>query len=221
MQEKVTKLGHVGHQGEEKTKKLLREKVWYSRMDQKVKDMIDKCIAYQAIGQSNRPEPMKLTPTDSIPWNSVATDFYGQIPNTTTQYLLVCTDLYSKFPEVEIVNSTEAESVIPKLYAMWARHGIPAKLKSDNGPPVNSQDFKTYTEALGRKWKPSTPLWPRGNANAESVMKPIGKLMKACEIEGTPMETRAPALPFIISHNGQPPIRQSTSPTVSYSTIAR
>ena len=45
LQGKVTKLGHFGHQGKEKTKKLLREKVWYPRMDQKVKDMIDKCIA--------------------------------------------------------------------------------------------------------------------------------------------------------------------------------
>ena len=155
LQEKVTKLGHVGHHGEGKTKKLLREKVWYPRMDQKVKDMIDKCIACQDIGQSNPPEPMKLTPTDNISWNSVAIDFYGPIPNTTTQYLLVCMDLYSKFPDVEIMNSAEAKTVIPKLDVMWARHCIPTKLKSDNGPPMSGQDFKTYTEALRIKLKPS------------------------------------------------------------------
>ena len=86
---------------------------------------------------------------------------------------------------------------------MGARHGIPTNLKSDNGPPMNSQNFKIYTEALGIKWKPSTPLWPRGNANAESVMKPIGKLMKACAIEGTPWKQELQR--FLLSYRTIPP----------------
>ena len=85
---------------------------------------------------------------------------------------------------------------------MWSRHSIPANLKSDSGPPINSQDLKTYTEALGIKWKLSTPLWPRGNANVESVMKPIGKLMKACAIEGTPWKQELQR--FLLSYRTTP-----------------
>ncbi|CAB4046248.1 Hypothetical predicted protein, partial [Paramuricea clavata] len=39
LQERATKLGHIGHQGIEKTKSLLREKIWYPNMDKRVKEM--------------------------------------------------------------------------------------------------------------------------------------------------------------------------------------
>ena len=40
LQDKATRLAHIGHQGIEKTKSLLREKIWYPNMNQKVKEMI-------------------------------------------------------------------------------------------------------------------------------------------------------------------------------------
>ena len=148
LHKRVTKLAHVGHQGEKRTKKLMKEKDWFPQMDKKVKDLIDKCTACQSIGPANPPEPMRVTLTESAPRNSVAIDFYGPIPNTS-QYLLVCKDLYSKLPEAEIVDSTEARTVIPHLDSIWARHGIPQKLRCDNGPPYNGTEFKNYTKALG------------------------------------------------------------------------
>ena len=109
LQERATKLGHIGHQGIENTKSLLREKIWYPNMDKRVKEMVDKYIPCQSVGHGNNPEPMKITPTEDKPWTSVAIDFYGPVPRTG-QYLLVVIDIYSKFPEVEIVNSTEAKT---------------------------------------------------------------------------------------------------------------
>ena len=135
-------------QGVEKTKSLLREKIWYPNMDKRVKEMVDKCIACQSAGNSNSPEPMQITPTKDKPWTSVAIDFYGPIPRTG-QYLLVVIDTYSKFPEVEIVNSTEAKTCIPKLDTIFARYGIPSKIQTDNGPPFNGKEFETYTRSLG------------------------------------------------------------------------
>ena len=102
----------------------------------------------------------------------------------TGQYLLVVIDTYSKFPQVEIVNSTEAKTCIPKLVTIFARYGIPSKIKTDNGPPFNGKEFETYTKSLGIEWKTITPLWPQGNAVVERFMKPIGKLLKTTEIEG-------------------------------------
>ena len=108
-------------------------------------------------GQKSPPEPMEITPTSDTPWSSLAIDFYGLIPNTG-QYLLVVVDTYSKFPETEVVNSTEAKACIPKLDKIFATHGIPTKLKSDNGPPFNGKEFENYVKTLGIDWKPSRPL---------------------------------------------------------------
>ena len=183
LQERATQLGHVGHQGIEKTKSLLREKIWYPNMDKVVREMIEKCIACQAVGQDNPPEPMEITPTEDTPWTSLAIDFLGPIPQVD-QYLLVVTDTYSKFPEVEIVNSTEARACIPMLDKIFATHGIPRKIKTDNGPPFNGQDFTKYMQILGIEWKTSTPLWPQGNAHVERFMKPLTKVLQTAKIEG-------------------------------------
>ena len=59
---------------------------------------------------------------------------------------------------------------------------MPRKIRTDNGPPFNGDEFKRYMEALGIELKTSTPLWPQANGNAESIMKPIGKVIKTATL---------------------------------------
>ena len=87
LQDTATKLAHFGHQGIEKTKSLLREKIWYPNIDAKVQEIVEKCVPCQAVGKKSPPEPMEITPTPDTPLLSLAIDFYGPIPNTG-QYLL-------------------------------------------------------------------------------------------------------------------------------------
>ena len=42
------------------------------------------------------------------------------------------------------------------------------QLTSDNGPPFQSHEFSRCMTALGIEHTTSTPLWPQGNAEAES-----------------------------------------------------
>ena len=85
---------------------------------------------------------------------------------------------------MEIVKSIYVYVCIPKLDRIFATHGIPRKIRTDNGPPINGDEFKRYMEALGIEWKTSTPLWPQANGNAESIMKPMGKVIKTATLEG-------------------------------------
>ena len=55
-------LVHKGIQGLVKTKKLLREKVWFTKIDDQVKEMIDKCITCQANRPENHPDPLQMSP---------------------------------------------------------------------------------------------------------------------------------------------------------------
>ena len=72
---------------------------------------------------------------------------------------MVVTDEFSRFPEVEILNSTSARAVIPKLDAIFARQGIPEVLKSDNGPLFNGLEFKNFADYLGFKHRRITPFF--------------------------------------------------------------
>ena len=118
------------------------------------------------------------------PWTRVHVDFYGPLP--TSEYLLVIEDRYSKFPEVEIVHSTRASTIIPKLDKIFSVHGIPDIIISDNGPPFNGDEYARYTKALSIEAKISTSYWPQGNATVERFMQPLGKVLKTAKVEGRP-----------------------------------
>ena len=183
LRHKAIELAHKpGHSGTTRTKSLLREKVWFPYIDKMVKEFVEKCIACQATGQENSKEPMQSTDLPPAPWHTVKADFFGPVPSG--EYLLSVIDTYSRFPEVEIVKSTAAGSIIPKLDRIFGTHGIPVKFICDNGPPFNGIEIETYMKTWGIEFKPGTPLWPRQNAEVESFNRPLKKLLQTSKIEG-------------------------------------
>ena len=56
---------------------------------------------------------------------------------------MVVVDEFSRFPRVELLTSTSAKAVVPKLDAVFSRQGVPDILKSDNGPPLMGMSSKT------------------------------------------------------------------------------
>ena len=91
--------------------------------------------------------------------------------------------MISRFPEVEIAGSTSAKTVIPKLDSIFARQGIPAVVKSDNGSPFNSDDFLNFARHLGFTHRRVTPLWPQANGEVEHFMGPLMKMIRAAYVE--------------------------------------
>ena len=82
---------------------------------------------------------------------------------------------YSRFPEVEIVQSTSARATISKLDSILSRQGNPITIKTDNGPPFNDQDFADYVECQGIEQQRVTPLRPRANGEVERFIKTLTK----------------------------------------------
>ncbi|XP_065067305.1 uncharacterized protein K02A2.6-like [Rhopilema esculentum] len=182
LQQKAIDLAHESHQGLSKTKALLREKVWFPAIDEMVKKTIDSCIACQAVGQAAPPEPIQPSDMPSGPWEKLHIDFCGPLPSN--DYLLVVVDRYSRYPEVEVVKSTKASCVIPKLDKMFATHGIPVAIKTDNGPPFSSEELRRYCDALNIKHEFSTPYWPQANGEVERFNQPLEKALQTAAIEG-------------------------------------
>jgi hypothetical protein len=55
------KLAHIGHQGVVKTKALLREKVWFPRIDAAVASLIKDCLACQSTNQYEQRSPLCMS----------------------------------------------------------------------------------------------------------------------------------------------------------------
>ncbi len=174
-------IAHEGHQGLVKTKKLLRTKIWFPRIDQMAQEIIERCIPCQATGPDVRPEPLAMSDLPPAPWHTVHIDFCGPFP--TGEYALVVIDAFSRFPEVDIVNSTSAKVTVPKLERIFATHGLPTVIRSDNGPPFSGHEFYKFMKELGTKHKPSIPLSPQGNGEVERFMKPLQKAIRTAVLE--------------------------------------
>lgn len=69
----------------------------------------------------------------SSPWEKVGVDFCGPFPSGG--YLLVVIDGYSRYPEVEILQS---------LNLTKSTLGIPLEIKTHNGPPFQSLEFADF-----------------------------------------------------------------------------
>lgn len=176
LEHRVLQLANEGHQGIVKTKTLLRSRVWFPNIDQKAELTVKNCLACQANTPMTQSEPLRMSELPEAPWLNISADFYG--PLTTGEYLLVVIDKYSRYPVVEIVRSVSANTVIPIIDKVFSMFGIPRVLKTDNGPPFNSEQFFKFAGHLGFHHRKITPLWPQANATAERFMRTLGKAIQ-------------------------------------------
>ena len=185
LQQRSVEIAHEGHFGLVRTKAIVREKIWFPQLDSTVESMIKDCLACQATTTLPKPrEPLQMTPMPKKAWTHLAADFYGPLP--TGEHLLVIIDEHSRYPVVEIVHSTSANTVIPILDKVFAMFGTPECIKTDNGPPWQSDQIRNFADHLGFRHRKITPFWPEGNAEAERFVRVIGKTLKAAKIESHP-----------------------------------
>ena len=182
LQDRVLAICHEAHLGIVKSKQLLRSKVWFPGIDKKMEAKISGCIPCQAAIPRKQRDPLVMTELPALPWQNVAMDFCGPFP--TGELVLVVIDERSRYPASEVVTSTSAKSTILALTKVFAIHGIPEKIKSDNGPPFRSEEFRRFCDEHGIQHQKISPLWPEANGLVENFMKSVGKIAKIAHSSG-------------------------------------
>ena len=180
LQERALRIAHEGHLGINKTKELLRSKVWFPGIDKAVYLTIRSCLACQLNSREVR-EPIKSTAIPSKIWDELAMDFLG-LPNG--RELGVIIDKCSRFPVAFEVTTTAAAHVTPKLDELFSILGIPSEIMTDNGPPFNGREFAEFCEHFGIRNRKVTPEWPHANGLAEGFMKNLAKVIRSAQVEG-------------------------------------
>ena len=178
----ITAAHSMGHFGMTKTKQMLRAKYCFPRLNSMVEDAISKCYECQICTEEHRQEPVKPTDIPETAWHTLSVDFGGPYPDG--HYNLVIIDKRTRFPVVEQLTTTSAKAICDRLRKIFAMHGIPVRLESDNGPPFNSIDFKTFAEEMGFQHHRVTPEHPRANGEAERFMKVLNKTEQIAHSEG-------------------------------------
>ena len=76
---------------------------------------------------------------------------------------------YSRYPVVELVSTTSAAAVIPRMF------GKTEECKSDDGPPFQSRELAEYAKTQGFRHRKITPSQPKANGKAERFVKTLQK----------------------------------------------
>jgi transposase InsO family protein len=139
-------LAHEGHLGVTKTKQQIRTKLWWPEMDSDVEIKCKRCPSCQLVSSLDPPEPIVVSALPDHPWEYIGVDYLGPLPNG--QYILVVVD-YSRFVEVIFTRSTTSESTISHLSQIFARFGIPQRIRVDRGPQFVSQEFRDFCNQIG------------------------------------------------------------------------
>ena len=165
---------HEGHQGKVKSRKRAKTSVWWSSLSRELQDMVDNCKIC-AKHRQQRAKPLIPKPFPERPWQVIATDLF-ELDNLN--YLIVV-NYFSRFVEVTALKKTaQSHEVIRALKGIFAGHGIPEQVRSDNGPQYASAEFTHFATEWGFKHETSISRFPQSNGEVERAVKTTVSLLK-------------------------------------------
>ena len=171
---------HIGHMGITKCSQRAREVMFWPGMNKAIEQMVSRCTICQEYRDSNPKEPMLSGPMSERPWEVVATDLF-QWDNK--DYLLLV-DYYSRYIEIRMLENTTSATVIHHTKSIFARHGIPAMIISDNSPQYTAKEFQKFTKEWGIKHTTTSPYHPQANGLAEKSVQTVKRLLNKAKTDG-------------------------------------
>ena len=171
---------HAGHMGMEKCKRRAREVLYWPGMNGNIEEAVARCAVCLEQQKSQVREPMLPHETPQRPWEIVATDLFW----LNARHHIVVVDYYSRFFEVAPLASSQSSEVISNMKAIFARHGIPRVVKSDNGPCYASRDFKKFADDWEFRHVTSSPTFSQSNGLAERTVQTVKALFKKAKASG-------------------------------------
>lgn len=159
-------LGHEGHPGIVVMKQRLRSKLWWPGMDKDIEKYCKMCYGCQLVSKTQKPEPMKRRELPSQPWEHLSADFLGPLPSGHN--LLVVVDYYSRWIEIFILKTITSDKIIKCFKSLFAVHGLPFSIQTDNAQNFNSKELNEYLETHNIEHRNTTPLWPQANGGCRN-----------------------------------------------------
>ncbi|UYV79978.1 K02A2.6-like [Cordylochernes scorpioides] len=176
MRKEILEKLHQGHFGINKCRSRAKESVWWLGISQEIERMVSSCTKCL---KERRPKHEALMPSEFPirPWQKVEMDLFYL---NGRWYLIVC-DYYSRYPEISLLQNLTAQEVISHLKSIFARHGTPETVRSDNGPQfrkVLGSEFSRFSKEWSFKHIASSPRFPQSNGFIEAIIKNIKQSLK-------------------------------------------
>ena len=165
---------HAGHQGVNKSRELAATTVWWPTINADISDTCKTCQFCEEYRPSKAHEPLMPTPLPEGPWQKLGAD----ICEYNKQQYLVVVDYYSRFIELLHLPDLTSKTLVYKFKNLFARHGLPYSLRTDNARSFNSEEFLKFTQEHDIDHEFSSPHFSQSNGAAESAVKIAKKCLK-------------------------------------------
>lgn len=185
---------HQAHQGITSCQAKAKEAVYWPGMTTDIKQMILACPTCLSYSPANTKEPLIQHEVPELPWDKVGIDFCKALDKA---YMLLV-DYHSKFIEIRNLKTTTASAVEGELKLIFATHGIPQIMISDNGPPFDSFSLKSFFKEWDVTHITSSPTYPASNGMVERAIGTAkGLILKAVRSGNDPIRA-------ILDYNATP-----------------
>lgn len=170
-----------GHLGVQRTTEKVKERFYWPGYEMDIQNWVQEC---QQCQKRNPPQPCPLAPLGSIkctyPFDVISWDIMGPLPLSTKghKYILVITDLFSKWVEAFPLAVTDSETLASVLIdEVVCRYGVPRALHSDQGANLNSQVIFAVCKRLGINKTRTTAYHPQGNGQVERFNRTLEAIL--------------------------------------------
>ena len=178
---------HESHQGLNKCRQNAQSSVWWPGLNKQLKDLVDTCITCRQSRPAQKSEPLRPTCLPQRPWQQLGAD----LCTVKGKEYLVIVDYYSRWLEIHQLHSTTAGAVIKKFRQVFATHGIPEVIVTDNGPNLQCREFRQFASEFDFQHRTSSPGFPQANGEAESAVKTAKKILQQADSELALLNYRA------------------------------
>ena len=206
LQNEVLSMLHDTHLGASKMKSLARSWFWWPHMDADIEKCVKLCSACAQHSKQPAKAPLHNWDWPIEPWKRIHIDFAGPFMN---KMFLIAIDSHSKWLEVKLMNTITASDTIVELKEIFATHGLPDKIVSDNGPSFTAHEFKLFCTANGIEHITTSPYHPAGNGLAE---KAVGIFKSAMIKMGSKFSLRERIKRFLSRYRTTPHITTGVAP---------
>ncbi|XP_036002862.1 uncharacterized protein K02A2.6-like [Fundulus heteroclitus] len=182
---------HDAHPGVSRMKNLARSFVWWPGMDSALEERVKKCSQCQSNQKLPAVAPLHPWQWPGRAWSRLHLDFAGPFMGQT---FLVLVDAHSKWLDAHIMSKMTAAITADKLRSIFAIHGLPDTVVTDNGPTFTSEVFKEFMEKNGIRHVCSAPYHPASNGLAERAVETLKDGLR--KMTGNSLETKLSRLLF-------------------------
>ncbi|KRY55859.1 Uncharacterized protein T03_10050 [Trichinella britovi] len=159
---------HDGHPGIVRMKALARRYFWWPKMDEDIEKTVNTRDVCQSSRAAMPKAPVHSWETPNNPWSRSHIDFAGPFQGKT---FLIVVDTFSKWLEVIPISEMSTRTVIEELHQLFATHGLPNTIVSDNAAQFLSVEFQQFLKRGAIRHARIAPFHPASNGQAERMVR--------------------------------------------------